>query len=259
MPAAEPADLHTHILPGLDDGAADLAEAMAMARIAEEDGLLCLVATPHSLQWPPGTCLEVLEAKVMAMERLLAREGIDLAVVAGAEMVLIPALPQQIDAGEAVTLNRSRYLLLEFLNNRLPPRLDEALFQVQVRGLVPILAHPERNPELQRRPGDLRRLVERGALVQITAASLEGRFGPAAEGAARRFLAENLVHVIASDAHSAEDRPPRLGPAHELAAAIVGPDRARALVADNPAAILADVPLKVEPPAPPRRRWFWRR
>ncbi len=253
-------DLHTHILPALDDGAADLAEAVAMARVAVGEGLVRLAATPHSLRWPAGTCRETLEAGAAALMRHLAAEGLALDVVAGGETALLPSLPQQIDAGEFVTLNRSRYLLLELPYVGLPSRLEETIFQVQVRGYVPILAHPERSDELQRRPDRLRALVESGMLVQVTAGSLEGRFGPAARRTARRLLAGNLVHVIASDAHDAGDRAPRLSRARELAASIVGPERAAALVAANPAAILDDLPLEVEPPAPPAaRRWFWQR
>jgi len=251
-------DLHTHILPAVDDGAADLAEAAAMARAALDDGIVRLAATPHNLRWPPGTDRAALEARVGELERYLAAQGLPLAVAAGAEMALIPALPQQIDAGEFVTLNRSRYLLLELPYVGLPPRWEEIIFAVQVRGYVPILAHPERNADLGRHPDRLPGLVEQGLLLQITAGSLEGRFGGPAQRMMRHLLEADLVHAIASDAHGAQDRAPRLSQAQALAARIVGAERARALVATNPARILADLPLEVQPPSPPRRRWFWR-
>lgn len=249
-------DLHTHILPGLDDGAADLAEAIAMAQAAAADGIVRLAATPHNLRLPSDAGRAELEAQAARLQEHLAARGIPLQVVAGAETALIPALPQQIDAGQVITLNRSRYLLVELPYMGLPARLEEIIFQVQVRGLVPILAHPERNADLLRRPERLRALVERGMLVQVTAASLEGRFGRPAQRFARRLLAENLAHAIASDAHGPTDRPPRLAKARELAAEIVGPERATALVATTPAAILDDRPVEVEPPTPPRRRWW---
>ena len=251
-------DLHTHILAGLDDGAEDLAESLAMAAAAAADGIRRLAATPHSLRCPPGTDAPALEARAADLERHLQAAGLPLTVVAGAETGLIPALPRQIDAGAVVTLNRSRYLLLELPYVGLPARLDDLIVQVSSRGLVPILAHPERNAELARRPQLLHTLVGLGLVVQITSGSLEGIFGRAVERAARRLLEAGLVHVIASDAHDPYARPPRLSQARALATRIVGPERAQALVAANPAAILDDRPLEVEPPPPlPRRLWFW--
>ncbi len=252
-------DLHTHILPGVDDGAADNAAALAMARAAVEDGIERVAATPHNLRLPHATNRAALDARVAALQRELDAAGLPLAVVAGAEIALIASLPQMLDAGEYVTLNRSRYLLLEPAHTGLPPRMEDLVFQVQVRGLAPILAHPERCAGLERALPLLRRLVERGLLVQITAGSLEGRFGPRPRRLARALLAKGLVHVIASDAHAPADRAPRLRGAEALAARLVGPERAHALVAANPAAILDDLPLEVEPPAPPPRRWFWQR
>ncbi len=252
-------DLHTHILPGVDDGAADDAAALAMARAAVEDGIERVAATPHNLRLPPGAGRAALEARVAALQRALDAAGLPLALVAGAEIALIASLPQMLDAGECVTLNRSRYLLLEPPYAGLPPRVEDLIFQAQVRGLAPILAHPERCAGLERSLPLLRRLVERGLLVQITAGSLEGRFGRHPQRLARSLLAGGLVHVIASDAHAPGDRAPRLRSAEALAARLLGPGRARALVSTYPAAILDDLPLEVEPPAPPPRRWFWQR
>jgi len=250
-------DLHTHILPGIDDGARDLSEALAMARVALQEGIVCLAATPHSLRWPAGTNRAALEARAAALEQALRSQELPLTVVAGAETALLAALPWQIAAGEAIPLNRSRYLLLELPCVGPIPHLEEILFQVQARGLVPILAHPERAEGLASQHGRLRRLVQQGLLLQLTAGSLEGSFGPAVRRTAQRFLAEGLVQIIASDAHNAGGRAPRLRRAQELAARIVGPDRALAMVSTTPAAILADRPLEIEPPEGPRRRWFW--
>ena len=166
-------DLHTHILPGVDDGAIDLAEATAMAKVALDDGIVCLAATPHSLRWPTGTVEADLISRVAALEHSLAAQALPLRVVIGAETALIPALPLQIDAGQVVTLNHSRYLLIEPVFGGLPAEAEDILLQVQARGLVPVLAHPERSPDVQRQPQRLSRLVEQGALVQITAGPIK--------------------------------------------------------------------------------------
>ena len=228
-----------------------------MARVAVEEGIVRLAVTPHNLRWAPGIDRAALEQRLAELQGHLSAQGLPLEVVLGAEMALIPALPQQIDAGEFVSLNGSRYLLLELPYYGLPHKLEEIVSGVQVRGFVPILAHPERNADLQRHLERLHRMVERGLLVQITSGSLEGHFGRAARRAARRLLEASLVHAIASDAHNPYDRAPRLAKAQALAAEIVGPERAEALVSANPAAILRDEPLEVEPPTPPRRRFGW--
>jgi len=191
------------------------------------------------------------------MQSFLRARKLPLRVAPGAETALIPLLPQQIDAGRTITLNGSRYLLLELPHTGLPARIEEVLFQVQVRGMVPVLAHPERNAELARGPELLARWVERGLMVQITAASLLGQLGHGPQRAAERFLEANLVHIIASDAHNAEGRPPALSAARARAAEIAGADKALAMVSSTPAAILDDLPLEVEPPRlPEKKRWF---
>ncbi|HOG45490.1 MAG TPA: capsular biosynthesis protein [Anaerolineae bacterium] len=259
--AARLTDLHCHILPDVDDGPADLAGALGLARAALDDGIATVAATPHNLMWRRGLSCATLEARVAELQRCLEEHGLSLRVVPGAETALITALPQQIDAGQAAPLNHSRYLLVEPPPWGPPPPLQDLIFQVQVRGLVPILAHPERNDALARRLDLLQSLVERGTLVQITAGSLEGAFGQAPQEAAWRMLAAGLVHVIATDAHDTSRRPPRLSKAEALAATVIGAERAHALVAANPAAILNDQQLELEPPPPPQKhpRWFWQR
>jgi len=249
-------DLHTHILPGVDDGAADLGEALAMARAAVADGIRHMAATPHVFR--SATVLNPTDqrARVAALQCALAEQDIPLSITAGAEMPLLVALPAQIDAGQYLTINDSRYLLVELPYFGLPGDLANLLWQVQARGLVPILAHPERNADLQRGLRQLSRLVERGLRLQITAASLEGLFGPEAQRTARHLLQEGLVHAIASDAHPADLRLPRLSKAATLAAEIVGAEGAQRLVSENPAAILADGPLP-EAPEPVRKRRWW--
>lgn len=250
-------DLHSHILPGIDDGAADMEDALAIARAALADGVHTMAATPHSMLLSLDMDRAALAARVDELQRRLEQEGLPLRVVPGAEVPLIAALPGQIDAGLAPTLNGSQYLLLEPPVHCRLSLVQDLIFQAQVRGYIPILAHPERS-NLARDLDGLRTLVERGVLVQITAASLEGCFGRGVQKATRRLLRENLAHVMASDAHDARHRAPRLRQAEALAAEIIGAERAHALVADTPAAILAGESVQVEPPQPVRRRrWFF--
>ncbi|MAG34867.1 MAG: hypothetical protein CL878_01235, partial [Dehalococcoidia bacterium] len=135
---------------------------------------------------------------------------------------------------------------------------DNVIFSLQLAGLVPVLAHPERNAMLQEQPTRLHEFVERGVLAQVTAQSIVGALGSAVQGTAELFLSCGLAHVIASDTHRADTRPPGLASAVEQAARICGPRFALAMVEDIPRRLLADQVLTFEPPAEPvpTRSWF---
>lgn len=233
-------DLHAHILPGLDHGPADWDEALAMCRIAVADGIRTLAATPHVSEVFPNRP-EVIEAAVAELRRRLAGAGVPLEVVAGGDYHIRPDL----EPGNVLTLGgNGRYFLLEFPYQVLPPRADAFVRLLRARGLAPIVTHPERTVSLQRDWRRLEPLVKEGALVQVTAGSLLGEFGPPARAAAERFLKKGWVHLLASDAHWEAERVPRLSAGRDAAAGIVGPVRAAALVGDNPRAVLEgrDVP-----------------
>jgi protein-tyrosine phosphatase len=244
-------DLHAHILPGVDDGPANLEEALAVLRASAEDGVEVIAATPHVRDDYPTTP-EVLERGLAEVRRAVEREGIPIRVVGGGELALdrLPRLTR--DELARFALGGGRHLLVEAPYAGWPLDLAERLFQLQLQGFVPVLAHPERNLEVQSSPELLRQHVERGALVQVTSASLDGRLGRRAAAAARTLLARGLAHVLASDAHGAEIRAVGLSRA---AAAVKDEQLARWLVHDVPTAIL-DGTEPPERPAPTRRRRF---
>jgi len=231
-----------------------------MARVAVSDGITRIVATPHNADWRDGRRRAWVEGHVDALQRALDAEGIPLSVVPGVEVYIAPDLVQHLKDERAFTLNGSRYVLIELPIHSWPLYTEQVFFEVQVQGLVPILAHAARYTAVQEDPNRVFGLVERGALVQLTAGSLTGQFGRRARDTARRLLEHNLAHLIASDSHSARSRPPRLSPAVKAAAEIIGAERAQAMVTTAPAAILADAPLPTESPKPIKgqRRWFWR-
>lgn len=255
-------DLHTHILPGLDDGASDVAEALAMAAQALEDGIEAVVATPH---WYPGLYDNGRERVLAALQRFqqsLSHAGIPLGVYAGAEWHLDPSLPEAIRQGKVLTLNDgNRYALIELPATFIPPHAEDLLFRIRSEGVRPILAHPERCAPVARKLEILRHWVHSGVLVQITAASLSGRFGRELRRLCERLVREGLVHLIASDSHGVHDRPPRLREAREAAARIVGEEAARAMVEEVPRRILAGEEVEpglVRAERPGRGGW-WRR
>ncbi len=227
-------DLHNHILPGLDHGAGDWEEALQMCRIAVEDGIGTVAATPHVSDVFPNSSAGI-EAAVGELRQRLRDAGIPLEIVVGGDYHIRPNLAP----GNVLTLGgNGRYFLLEFPYQVLPQRADTFIGILLERGLVPIVTHPERTASLQRDWRRLEPLVRAGALMQITAGSLLGEFGPAASAAAKRFLKKGWVHLLATDAHWAHERSPRLAGGRAAAARIVGEEAARALVETNPRAIL---------------------
>lgn len=234
-------DLHSHILPGLDDGARSIEEARELARSAAREGTTVIAATPHVRADYPTTA-EEMERGVAALRADFEEQEIPIRVSHGGEVDagLLWQLPR--DALLRFTLAQTgRYLLLEVPYRASPLSLVGAVARLRELGITAVLAHPERNPVVQDRPETLERLLEAGALVQVTAASLSGEFGRASQLAADKLLARARVHVVASDAHA-----PHLGRAGLGAAAdaIADPDLRRYLLEDAPAKILAgdDVP-----------------
>ncbi len=225
-------DIHCHILWEIDDGPADFAGSLAMARLAASDGTRQLVATPHigRNMHPP----ELIAAKVARLNAALREEKIDLEILAGGDNLYNLGAENL----ARYSINGTHYTLFEFPHTHLPANADEAIFEALQHGLVPIITHPERNPSIARDPKLIFEMVESGALVQLTAASLDGGFGPAAKACSRYLLKKKMVHCLASDGHSAQQRPPLLSAGLKAAEKIVGKDAARALVFDNPEKIL---------------------
>lgn len=225
-------DLHCHILWDIDDGPADFEGSLAMARLAVADGTRQLVATPHigRNMHPP----ELIAARVAQLNAALREEKVDLEILCGGDNLY------NIGAENLARycINGSRYTLMEFPHTHLPANADEAIFEALHHGLVPIITHPERNPSIARDPKLIFDMVESGALVQLTAASVAGGFGPAAKACSRYLLKKKMVHFLASDGHSAEQRPPVLSAGLKAATKIVGKEAARRLVIENPGKIV---------------------
>jgi protein-tyrosine phosphatase len=254
-------DLHSHILPGLDDGSPDIEVSVAMARRAVSEGTKVMVGTPHvSLEYrvaPAG--LRALSERLTAA---LAERGIPLVVLSGAELDLA-RLPELDEAELAASvIADGPYLLVESPYSRAMPFLEEQLFTLRTKGYRPVLAHPERCPLFQKEPERLGALVRQGILCSVTASSMEGRFGKTARRFTLELFREGMVHDVASDAHDAAGRPPGLGRGFEsLDEELPGLAEQREWYAlDAPDAIVRGDPLprRPDPPASRRSRW-WRR
>jgi protein-tyrosine phosphatase len=244
-------DLHSHILPGIDDGVATLDEARSLARAAVSEGVTAIAATPHVRADYP-TRVEQMEAGVAALNADFAEQGIELEVLHGGELDLEFLAGLSDDELRRFSLGQTgRYLLVEFPYVGWPLALETTLFDLRIRGFEAVLAHPERNAEVQGRPTRLQALVDAGAVVQVTAASLDGRFGRSARGTALALVESGLAHLVASDAHSPNLRAFSLRGSRE---AIRDEELETYLFRAVPATIAAGQPLPTRPLVRKRRR-----
>ena len=233
-------DLHAHILPGLDDGAKDLDESLAMCLVAAKDDITEIVATPHTGNGNYDNDPDRILAAVEDLNGRLKENGISVRIRPGADIYIHERLVDLVKDRKVLTVNDNmRYVMVEFPRHVIPPNYLEWMFHLTLAGLTPILTHPERNTAVNGNTDIVRKWVEKGGLVQLTAMSISGDFGPEIRKCSEELLRYNLVHVIASDAHSADRRPPKLSKALKAASSIIGPEHARRLVEDYPAAIVA--------------------
>ena len=229
-----------------------------MAQVAAADGTSVVVATPHARQVAAHGGKRALVQWVADFNRTSRGLGIELEVLVGAEHLLTMDLIDDVRRGIAITLNDSRYLLVEINFLQYPPYISEALFQIQVRGMVPVLAHPERQATIQKQPDILASLVECGVVSQVTGGSLLGHFGREAQRSAEYLVQHNLVHAIASDGHSPRSyRPPVLFEAARAVADLAGEEQAKLLTQENPQAIVADRTVRLPEAQPARRIFAW--
>jgi protein-tyrosine phosphatase len=229
-------DIHCHILPGLDDGAPNLEVSVEMARMAREDGTRHIVATPHA-----NFQFAYDGAKVAALrDELQAAIGPEPAILIGCDFHLsFENVRDAIANPRKYSVNQTQYQLVEFAESFKMDAMEGVLSQLLQAGMVPVLTHPERNPVFQQHDDLAGRYVQLGCVVQITSGSLTGDFGKTAFKTAMDLLDRDLVHVIASDAHSTKRRVPGLAAAEQAARERRSAAIAQALVADNPAAIIA--------------------
>jgi len=255
-------DIHSHILYDIDDGAVTLAESLAMARMAAADGTRVLVATPHG----PGSSVSrnydpaLIHARIAEINAALTTEQVALEIVSGTEIAYEADVLERLKRGELLTYGQSRTILLELAHNTMPPMLENTLFNLQISGYRVVLAHHERIVEVQQDPNRLLPLIERGVLMQLTAAALLGQQGERLQTVATTLLTHGMAHILASDTHGLPPRrPPLLAAARDHAATLIGQAAATALVENNPAAVVYGQPLRPAPPRPVAQQHGWLR
>jgi protein-tyrosine phosphatase len=231
-------DLHCHILPGIDDGAADLSVSLAMARAFVADGVSVVACTPHILPGLYHNSGPHIRQAAAQLQQILESDGIPLRLVTGADNHITPSFVAELRSGHLLSLADTRYVLVEPPHHIVPPRLEDLFFNLLVAGYVPILTHPERLSWIKSHYQAIQRLVQSGVWIQLTAGSLAGAFGRNARYWSERMLDEGCVHILATDAHDVTRRPPNLGQGRELASKRVGSTEAELMVVTRPLGIL---------------------
>ena len=250
-------DIHSHILYGLDDGAADREQSLAMLEMAAAGGTTDIVASPHAnieYQWQP----DLIEERIADLQ---SAAGDSIRIHRGCDFHLaFDNIQDALAHPNKYTINHRNYLLVEFSDLLIPKTTDEVFRQMLNAGMVPVITHPERNQLLQLRLRKLEEWVEAGCLLQVTALSFLGRFGRRAKSFSDLLLKKRMVHVVASDAHDTRHRPPVLGEARRYVEKAAGEALAEALFVGNPAATLTGAPVEIASPVPGTvKKWyrFW--
>lgn len=233
-------DLHCHLLPGIDDGATDLAMSLEMARMAYDDGIRTVACTPHVYPGMYENDTPTIRAAIAELQAQLQDAGIGLNLVEGADAHLVPELPDRVRHGEVPTLAGSRYLLLEPPHHIAPPRFEDVVFDLMAAGCVPVITHPERLSWIEDHYEVFKRLAGRGVWLQVTGGALTGRFGRRAQYWGERLVDEGYCAILATDAHEPRRRPPLLAEAREAAARRVGDEEATHMVLTRTAGIVGD-------------------
>jgi protein-tyrosine phosphatase len=253
-------DIHNHLLPAIDDGPSKMTETMQMCRIAAADGIRTIVATPHSFNGVFVNEPAKIKFLVGRLNENLSFHGIDLKIVPGMEIRIVPNMMELLASGKLLALNEGRFFLVEFPMAHVPAAFDRFIADLNAENYHLVICHPEKNLHIQKNPDWLARISERvdswDLLVQISADSIAGLAGRVAYATARQLLKKNLVHVIATDAHSSVIRPPKLSDAVAAATKIVGEQRAHQMVVDIPAAVLTGTGFpRLEALEPPKKWW----
>lgn len=247
-------DIHSHILPGLDDGSETIENSIEMLRMAAAAGTTDIVATPHAnseFAFSP----EEVEQKIIDLQNAAGESP---RIHYGCDFHLTPEnIEEALRSPAKYSINHQGYLMVEFADTFIPKATSDIFARMLSAGLFPVITHPERNALLQKRLPDLEAWAEMGCYLQVTGQSVLGGFGRHAKEFSHTLLSQGLVHFLASDAHDVKHRTTVLRPAWDYVEDQFGAETAQLLLEDNPARALVGEPLPLQSVAPRRKRWFF--
>lgn len=242
-------DIHSHILPGIDDGAADIEASLDMLGISVAEGKgNTIIATPHYIAGSLENNKGIVEGKLQELQSTAVEKGLNVNLHIGNEIFLSLEIPELLNSKEICTLAGSSYVLVELPMMSVPDYADEVFYRLKLHGYSPIIAHPERNQEIIRNPNILYEFINKGVYSQVNASSLKGIYGKQVKELALTLISHNLVHFVASDAHNCRGRSPKLQKAYEIVNACFGIETADKLFYKNGLAVLENTVIEADEP-----------
>jgi len=229
-------DIHCHILPGIDDGAKDMVEALALINLAVADGVTRIVVTPHLHFGRFNNYLSVIESSFSALQKVVEQENIKVELAYAAEVRLDSEILSLLSSQQLPLYgryNNQQFMLLEFPHSHIPAGSDVLVNHLLKNNITPVIAHPERNRDLLKSPDRIKTFVRLGCWFQVTASSITGHFGEGCQELALSYIEQGFIHIVASDAHNLKRRPPILSEARSKITALFGEEKAQELFYDN--------------------------
>lgn len=242
-------DIHSHIIPEIDDGSKDMDMSMEMAKLYVENGITKVIATPHYIKKSSMSSeyKDNLE-KIKLLRQELKKKNIDLEVYLGNEVYISNNILEDLKNEKITTLNKSRYILIEFPMMDIPISAEEIFYEIQIEGYIPILAHPERNYKVIEDPNILYNFIKKGCLVQMNIPSLEGKYGKDIKTTAERLVSCDMIHFIGADSHSSIRRTPNISRGLEELKKLVGEEKYKDICINNPTNVLNNKDIKILEP-----------
>lgn len=238
-------DIHCHILPNVDDGSESLEESIAMAKIAESEGITRIVNTSHchfDFKYKKGNELKL---ELEKFNQVLKEENINIEVLLGNELYYTSDLIERFDELDFFSMNNSKYILMEFSPINFPKNIEDVIYEIKIRGYIPIIAHAERYKQVQEDVNIVLDCIKEGALIQVNASSILGKNGEKAEDTSKKLLDNNMVHFVATDAHSSNRRRPLIKDSYNYILKNYGKEVSEKLFIENPTAVIENRDISI--------------
>lgn len=238
-------DIHCHILPNVDDGSESLEESIAMAKIAESEGITKIVNTSHchfDFKYKKGNELKL---ELEKFNQALKEENINIEVLLGNELYYTSDLIERFDELDFFSMNNSKYILMEFSPINFPKNIEDVIYEIKIRGYIPIIAHAERYKQVQEDVNIVLDCIKEGALIQVNASSILGKNGEKAEDTSKKLLDNNMVHFVATDAHSSNRRRPLIKDSYNYILKNYGKEVAEKLFIENPTSVIENRDISI--------------
>ena len=238
-------DIHCHILPNVDDGSESLEESIEMAKIAESEGITKIVNTSHchfDFKYKKGNELKL---ELEKFNQVLKEENINIEVLLGNELYYTSDLIERFDELDFFSMNNSKYILMEFSPINFPKNIEDVIYEIKIRGYIPIIAHAERYKQVQEDVNIVLDCIKEGALIQVNSSSILGKNGEKAEDTSKKLLDNNMVHFVATDAHSSNRRRPLIKDSYNYILKNYGKEVSEKLFIENPTAVIENRDISI--------------